>query len=99
MGCKRGFSKFGRLVARVWLFADELLFNSDVCFRFKGFGMAGEIAVGDTKQFFERSEIGRLIDHQHRHDAEPDPVVKSLVDILDDVFQNYRDWKLIPVNC
>jgi hypothetical protein len=77
-------------VTRIGLFADELFFDPDVIFCLKRLGVACEIAIGDAEQFLERIEIGRFIDHQHTHDAQPDSVVKSLVDILDDVFQSKR---------
>ena len=87
MIAKRLFALFGREVTRIWFFTNELFFDSNVIFGFERFRMAREIAVGHTEQLFERTKIGRVIDHQHRHDAEPDPVIKSLVDILYDVFQ------------
>ena len=87
MIAKRLFALFGRDVTRIWFFADELFFDRNVIFGFERFRMARKVAVGHTEQFFERTKIGRIIDHQHRHDAEPDPVIKSLVDILYDVFQ------------
>lgn len=85
------FSGLCRDVTRIGLFADELLFDRDVILGLECLGMARQVAVGHAEQFLERREIGRIIDHQHAHDAEPDPVVESLVDILYDVFHlNYQ---------
>lgn len=81
------FSRFGCAVTGIWLFPDELFFDGDVIFRFECFGMACKISVGHAEQFFQRIKIGRIIDHQYRHNAKPDAVIESLVDILDDVFQ------------
>ena len=74
-------------ISGIWFSADKLFFNDNIFFGFQSFGVAGKIAVGDTQQFLQRGEVGVLIDHQHRHDAEPDPVIKSFIDILDDVLQ------------
>jgi hypothetical protein len=88
MLCKSGLALLRGLVAGVWLFSDELLFHDDIIFSLQRLGMARKIAVGCAEQFLKRREIRRIVDYQHRHDAEPDPVIKGLVDILDDVFQN-----------
>jgi len=97
MGTESVFAGFSSFVTCIWLFADELLFDDNIIFRFKCLGVAGQVAIGNAEQFLERVEIGRIIDHQHRHDSEPDPVVKSLIDILDDVFQKGRSDGLIAV--
>ncbi len=81
------FSGFGCDVTRIRFFANELLFDGDVIFRFECLGVAREIAIGHAEQFLERIEIGRIVDHEHAHNAEPYAVVKSLIDILYDVFQ------------
>jgi len=87
MVAERLFALFGCAVAGIRFFSDELFFDRDIIFCFKRFGMARKIAIGHTEQFFERIEIGGIVHHQHRHNAEPDAVIKSLVYILDDVFQ------------
>ena len=86
------FAGFGCDITRIWFFADELFFDDDVIFGFKRFGMARKISIGNAEQFFEGIEISGIIDHQNRHDAQSDPVIKCLVYILDDVLQEY--WVL-----
>ncbi len=81
-------SRLGRLVTRIGFFANELFLDGDVMLGLERFGVACEIAVGDAQKFPERREIGRFVDHEHAHDPEPYAVVKRLVYILDDVFQN-----------
>ena len=76
-------------VTCIWFFSDELFFDEDIIFSLERFSMAREISVGYAEQFLQRVKIGRIIDHQHRHDAKSDPVIKSLVDILYDVFQMF----------
>jgi len=83
------FAMFGCAVTGIWFFSDELFFDGNIIFRFKCFGVACKISVGDAEQFLKRIKIGRIVDHQYRHNAEPDAVIKSLVDILDDVFQMF----------
>jgi len=80
---------FGGNVARVGLFADELLFDSDVILCLQRFGMAGQVAVGHAQQFLEGVEVGMLIHHQDAHDPEAYAMVESLVDMLEDIFQTY----------
>lgn len=84
------FSCFGREIAGIGFFTDKLFFDGDVIFSFKRLGVARQIAIGYSEQFLECIEIGRIVDHQYAHNAEPYPVVKCLVDILDDVFQGYK---------
>ena len=85
MRLKRVFSGLGCLIACIGFLPDKLFFNSNVTFAFECLDMTREIAVGHTEQFLERAEISRLVDHQDRHDAKPDAVVKRLIDMLDDV--------------
>ena len=89
MICKGFFAILGCNVRGVWLFADELFLDDNIILCFQSFRMTGEISIGHAEQFFQHVEIGRIIHHQNRHNAEPDPMVESLIDILDDVFQNY----------
>jgi len=86
---ERFFTFLGCDIRGVWLFADELFFDDNIIFGFQSFRMAGEISIGHAEQFFQHVEIGGIIHHQNRHNAEPDPMVESLINILDDVFQNY----------
>ncbi len=48
--------------------------------------MRGKVAVGYAEEFLKRVKVGTFIDHEYRHDSQSDPMVKRLVDILDDVF-------------
>lgn len=85
------FTGFGRFVARVWFFSDELFFDDDVIFGFERFGMAGEIAVGRAEQFLERTKVSRFVYRKHRHDAQTNPVIERFIDILDNVLQMVND--------
>lgn len=87
MFAERLFAGLGRDVARVGFFADELLFNRDVTLGLERLGVAREVAVGHAEQFLERIEIGRIVDHEHTHDPEPNPVVERLIDILNNILQ------------
>jgi len=81
-------SGFGGFVAGIRLFANELFFDHNVVLRFERLRMTCEITVGYAKKFPECGKVGRFVHHKHAHDAQPDPMVKSFVYILDDVFQN-----------
>ena len=86
----KGASSFlGGSVTGVRFFADELFFDGNIVFEFQCFGMAGQISVGNAQKFFQRTEIGRFIHHQNRHDSQSYSMIECFVDILDDVFQNY----------
>ena len=86
---KRLSAFFGSSIGRIWFFTDKLFLYDDVLFGLKRLGMAGQVTISDPKQLFERSKVGIVIDHQYRHDAESDTMIKGLVYILDDIFQNY----------
>lgn len=72
----------GSYVARVWLFANKLFFHGYVFFSFKGFGMAGKVAVGYPKELLKGSEVSVLVNHEYTHNTQPDAVVKRLVYML-----------------
>lgn len=106
MLAERLLSGLCRNVTRVGFLADELLLDRDVILRLERLGVARQVAVGHAEQFLERIEIGRIVHHQHAHDTEPDPVVESLVDILDDILQlpdinycwarSYLEYMMLP---
>jgi len=74
-------------VTGIRLFANELLFDHYVFLCFQGFGMAGEVTVGHPQQFLEGIEVGMLVHHQDAHDPEAYAMVKSLVNMLQYIFQ------------
>ena len=88
MFSKRFLPGSGRNVSCVWFFSNELFFDHNVIFAFQCFGMARKITVGNAEHFFQHIEISAFIDHQYRHDPQTNPVIESLIDILDDVLQN-----------
>ena len=79
MSREGGTTQIGDGIARVRFSADESFFTSDVAQIFKAAGVAGKVAVGEFEQRLHRGEIHRLVGHQHRHDAEPDLALESLV--------------------
>ena len=76
------FFAFARsAVGGVGLPTDELLVDGDVVHLLQRLDVAGEVSVGEIQQFLQRIEVGCFIHHKHRHDAEPDPALESLVEI------------------
>lgn len=81
------FSVFGCNVFCIGFFANELFFNLNIIFRFKSFGMRGEVAISYSKKFFKHIEIGTFVYHQYRHNPQTNSVIKGFVNILYDGFQ------------
>ena len=94
------FSFASCFITCVWFFTNKLFFYNDVAFTFKGFYVRSKVSISNTKKFLEHREIGTFIDHQNRHDAQSNTMVKGFVDILDEVFQSNKCqlWFLIWLN-
>lgn len=59
--------------------ADEPLLRLDVAKLFQRPSVAGKVAVGEAEERFERCKVQALIDHEHRHDAEPGFAFKGFI--------------------
>ena len=68
-------------IARIGLFSDELLRDEQVLFLLECLDMAGEIAVCNIQQLFERSEFHGIVDHEYRHDPQPDAMIEGFTDM------------------
>lgn len=79
---KRSPSQISDGITRVGFASDEFLFAADVAQLLKAAGVTGQVAVGEFEQRLHRGEVDRLVGHQHRHDAEPDLALKSLVQTI-----------------
>lgn len=87
MVLKRLSALFGCHIARVGLFADELLFYHNIILTLECFGMACQVTIGHAQQLFERIKIGILIYHEYRHDTQAYAVVKRFINMLQYIFQ------------
>ena len=76
---KRSPSQISDGITRIGFAPYEALFAADVAQLLKAAGVAGQVAVGEFEQRLHRSEIDRLVGHQHRHDTEPYLALKGLV--------------------
>ena len=75
-----------REVSGVWLLPDELLADLYVLLSLERLHVAGQVPVRYIEQLLQPREIGRLVHHEHRHDAEPHAVIECFVDMSEDVF-------------
>ncbi len=79
MSSKCSPSQVGDGIGGVGLAPDETFFAADVAQVFEAAGMAGQVAVGEFEQRFHGREVHRLVGHQHRHDAQANLALESLV--------------------
>ena len=83
---KRFSASFSRLERGIRLAADEALADSYVLQFFERSQVAGEVAIGEPKDFLQSTEVGPDIDHQDGHDAQPDAVFKGFVQFVEKRF-------------
>lgn len=68
-------------VGRVRLAADELFGDTDDFLLFQGFQVAGQVSVGYAEQFLQLVERQGFVDHERRHDPEPDAAFKYFLKV------------------
>ena len=61
------------------LFTNKCFSDFDVVIFFKCIDMAGKIAIGEIQQFLHFIEVNPFIDHECRHDAQPDTAFEFFV--------------------
>ena len=76
---KSAFAEFGGTVSGEWFFAHKFFANKYIIFFFQDRNMTCQIAIGERKQFFDGTKFYGVIDHEHGHDAEPNPIVEGFV--------------------
>lgn len=69
--------------AGVGFFPEKLFLHLDVAFGFKSLYMACKVSIGNVKGFLHGAEVNPIVYHQHRHDAEPNPVLKVFIQVND----------------
>ncbi len=90
------FKSFSTLLgdseAGIRLSADEGLLDAQVPGLFQSTRMPGQVAVAQVQQFFEGIEVHIIVDHQRRHDAEPNPALEGFIQFLEKIFHLDVDW-------
>ncbi len=81
MCVERHFSSFRYSVSRLRFAAHELFPHDDVLLRLQRLQMAGEVAIGQVEQFFQRVVFHPVVHRQNGHDAQPVAVVKSRIEL------------------
>lgn len=86
MSLERQLSDGCSEVSGVRLLPHELLADFHVLLGLERLHVAGEVPVRHVEQFLQAGEVGRLVHHEHRHNAQPHAVVECFIDMSEDVF-------------
>lgn len=94
---KSPFTFAGGAVGGVGLSSHELFIDEDIVHFFQRLDVARQIAVGQVQQLLEGVEVNRIVDHQHRHDAQPHTAFKSLVKVCEYLLHfSYLTYMYVP---
>ncbi len=85
-------SQSGNGIAGVGFLAHKLLFHGEVFGFFQCSNMTGNVSIAGVEHFLEGEKVNRIVDHQHRHNAESNSAFESLVQFCDEMLHYFLSY-------